>query len=155
GLRAAGGARAPSILIWDVVSSGHHRRYLEAIVATAPEDYVLVLPSWTPQEIVAVAGPGALVLPETEGHHEWQSFKRAVEVTSPDGVLLLEAHRLVRWLAYRRGPDLGEAVVAVDMLVRDGVFGQPSAYLHGLTLRSLGAGCASWLAQELLSRRLP
>jgi glycosyltransferase involved in cell wall biosynthesis len=145
----------PSILIWDVVSSGHHQRYLEAIVAAAPAGYALTLPHWTPAEIAAAAGSQARLLPEPVDDDEWQSLKRAVALTHPDGVLLLEAHRVVRWLAFRRGPNLGEAVVAVDMLVRDGVFGNPRAYAHGLPLRSLGAACASWLAHEVLARRRP
>lgn len=95
------------------------------------------------------------MLPEPEEDDEWRSFKRAVAQTRPDGVLLLEAHRLVRWLAYRRAPDLGTAVVAVDMLVRDGVFGNPRAYRHGLPARSFAAACASWAAHEVLARRLP
>jgi glycosyltransferase involved in cell wall biosynthesis len=123
-------------------------------VAAAPPGYALVLPSWTPPEIGAAAGPGARVLPAPEDDDEWRNFKRAVELTRPDGVLLLEAHRLVRWLAYRPGPDLGEAVVAVDMLVRDAVFGNPRAYRHGLPLRSFVAACASWLAHEVVARRL-
>jgi glycosyltransferase involved in cell wall biosynthesis len=140
--------------VWDVVSNGHHRRYLEAIVATAPAGYALTLPHWTPAEIAAAAGSEARLLPEPAAD-EWQSFKRAVTLTRPDGVLLLEAHRLVRWLTFRRGPDLGKAVVAVDMLVRDGMFGNPRAYVHGLQFRSFGAACASWLAHEVLARRLP
>ncbi len=114
----------------------------------------MTLPHWTPTEIVAAAGAEAELLPEPESD-EWQSFKRAATLTCPDGVLLLEAHRLVRWLAFRRGPDLGEAVVAVDMLVRDGMFGNPRAYVHGLRLRSFGAAWASWLSHETLARRLP
>jgi glycosyltransferase involved in cell wall biosynthesis len=114
----------------------------------------LVLPSWTPPEIATAAGPHARLLPELEGDDEWQSFRHALALTRPDGVLLLEAHRMVRWLAFRRRPDLGEAAVAVDMLVRDGVFGNPCAYAHGLPLRSLGAACASWMAHEILARRL-
>ena len=48
-----------------------------------------MLPSWTPQEIAAAAGSDTQVLPEPEGDDEWQSFKRAVALTRPDGVLLL------------------------------------------------------------------
>src|SRR4029077_18628068 len=135
------GAHAPTVLVWDVVPIGHHQRYLEAIVAAAPRSYELLLPHWTPPEIVAQAGSNARLLPEPEGDDEWRSFKRAVTLANPDGVLLLEAHRLVRWLAGWRGPDLGKAVVAVDLLVRDAVFANPRAYAHGLPLRSLGAAC--------------
>jgi glycosyltransferase involved in cell wall biosynthesis len=154
-LTAARGEGAPSVLVWDVVSNGHHRRYLETIVATAPAGYTLTLPHWTPPEIAAAAGPNARLLPEPESDDEWRSFKRAVTLTRPDGVLLLEAHRLVRWLTFRSRPDLGKAVVAVDMLVRDGIFANPRAYVHGLRLRSFGAACASWLAHEVVVRRLP
>jgi glycosyltransferase involved in cell wall biosynthesis len=104
---------------------------------------------------LAQAGSNARLLPEPEGDDEWRSFKRAVTLANPDGVLLLEAHRLVRWLAVRRGPDLGKAVVAVDLLVRDAVFANPRAYAHGLPLRSLGAACGSLLSHEILARRIP
>jgi glycosyltransferase involved in cell wall biosynthesis len=83
---------------------------------------------------------------------EWRSFKRAVAEVKPAGTLLLEAHRLMRWLAFRQAPDPG-AIVALDLLVRDGVFGNPRAYRRGLTLRACGAGAATWAAREVLVRR--
>jgi glycosyltransferase involved in cell wall biosynthesis len=151
GLTASDGASAARVLVWDILSTGHHPRYLEAVVANAPAGYRLTLPHWTPSELVARAGPTAQVLPPPDGD-EWRSFTRAVEEVRPAGVLILEAHRFVRWLALRHS-SLDPAIGALDLLVRDAIFGNPSAYRNGLSLRTLAVASASWAAREVLVRR--
>ncbi len=149
---SAGPPAARRVLVWDLLSYGHHERYLGEFVSGAPDGVELTLPHWTPPEIAARSDRAEILGPPAHAD-EWRSFSDAVEHVRPDVVVAMEAHRLVRWLATRKLRPFG--FVALDLRDHHGVLGNPRAYVRALRPRLVAGALAAWLAREIVARRRP
>jgi len=140
------------VLVWDLVSHGHHERYLRALVAGAPDGVEMTLPHWTPPDISDSLAEAEILDPPAHAD-EWRSFSDAVTQVQPDVVVSLLAHQFVRWVATRRLRPFG--LVALDLLDHHGLLGNPRAYRHALRPRLVGGAVAGWLSREAVVRRRP
>ncbi|MGI9641445.1 MAG: hypothetical protein ACR2N9_01540, partial [Acidimicrobiia bacterium] len=86
----------PDVLYWDPQDIGHHRRYLDAVLARAPEGYHVLVPAW----YRSVPPPQVTVTPiEQATSGEYDELRAAIDQHRPLTVVLGLGHKVSRRLA--------------------------------------------------------